>query len=116
MKFLKISQSVDLLDEKAQARIAKIYNQFLDELGGNRYKSGRYFEDYTEFTFEDNGTYYIQVVFKKDTMSIRLEKYYENEFMQDEWGKAISVPFYPDDLAKSVDVTRRGIEKLRRRI
>lgn len=116
MKIFKLSQSTDSLPQEERRRYAKVYNSFLDAIGGNRFKSGRDFSDYTELSFDDHGGYYIQVSLNKDTLKIRIEIYYEREVLQDEYGKIITIPFRSDDLQRMIDETKRVIVKLQQMV
>ena len=51
---------------------------------------------------DPRGTSYIQVYYNEHDNTIGFSKYYESEFMQDEYGKDLQIPFDPETCVESI--------------
>lgn len=95
-------------DINKQQIIEKTYRtRALEELftsiGGNRFKSssGDIKKDHVEIRTEALGTAYIQVSYDEGRDVIRIEKYYDNETLQNEYGEIMNLPFKPHEPDKT---------------
>ena len=92
--------------------IRKIFDSLVN-LRGSRFESptGQVTKDYVEFEFYDvYGEAYIQVSFSEKDHTFRIEKYYENEMAQDDYGEIVNVPFDVTNVEKTLDSINGIIE------
>jgi hypothetical protein len=109
-------------DIDKQQTLEKTYRtRALEELftsiGGNRFKSssGDIKKDHVEIRTETLGTAYIQVSYDEGGNAIRIEKYYDNETLQNEYGEIMNLPFkhHEPDKSKMIDNIKRIINEMK---
>jgi len=88
MKIYKIAQDTNLTDmiEKIFIELARMHPEYhinRDTITGKI--------NYIECDYHDVGQAYIQVSYDRVTGAFSVEKYYEDELLQNEYGKVISV-------------------------
>jgi hypothetical protein len=91
LKIIKLAQTTD-------PKILETLEDIYSALGGNRWRSpsGTVVNDYVEIRTEALGTAYIQIRYSEIENAMVIEKYYDNENLQNEYGSTVSIPFVPD--------------------
>jgi len=90
--WLKLAQSVPPPDPQKQR---KILQTIFDSLPGHTNQMSTYAK---ELPFNDTmGDAYIATNLNQDKTSIHIEKYYENEMAQDEYGEVKNIPIQWDN-------------------
>ena len=113
MKIIRLSAAVKVSPEEQKYRTI---DQLLRGIGRGFYQSqtGRVTDNYSEFETETAyGTAYIQVHFDQKTEMIRVERYFESEFVQDEYGTAKLIPINyanPQITATAIQSTIKALQ------
>ncbi len=84
----------------------------LKQIGGNKYADNDPLRSYSEFHMYDvYGECWVQVYYDESHNSIRMEKYYQSEFLQNEFGKFILLPIDVKNPSQMVNKIKSILEK-----
>ena len=100
------------------AQLQDSQSAFLDELIkslGHFHPSSRISWGYSEETVESSplGTFYLQAHFDESTNNMRVERYFDKEYAQDEYGTSVQVPIDWNDLEKTRQAVVAARDRLR---
>ena len=101
--------------EQYDPKKVKAYELILNAIGGSRFRSGgSSMRDYTEFhVYDVYGEAHIQIGFDEKTGAIRIEKYYDSEFLQNEYGNVGHVVFDIENPHSTISIIKSKIEKMK---
>lgn len=113
----KNNRSANTMGFKRFAQLQDSQYAFLEELIrslGHFHPSSRISWGYSEETVESSpfGTFYLQAHFDESTNNMRVERYFDKEYAQDEYGTSVQVPIDWNDLEK----TRQSVVAARDRL
>lgn len=110
LKNIKVAQSEDDIAKAKQY----IFESFMERNGGRPHARNGGRIVYVEITDEASpqGTSYIQIYAKDGSLDMCVERYYESEFAQDEYGSTTCVPINfnnPDETVLAIEKVMQSI-------
>jgi hypothetical protein len=113
----RIGKQAGWASDEEIARRVKFVNRLVGDLkqafGGSVMDTRKAYK-YFEVASENNGRMYVQVYYNADNESFGVERYYDSEVMQDEYGKSLEVPAYLNDYDKTSKEVFQKVQDLLR--